>query len=215
MKKIFKRILPQGVIDIYIAFCIIVEEYRVKVSGYKMIGSELGGIPDYIQINNPAQLRIGNNVCVCNGSKVWIHSKDEIEQINNEVKYDGRVVIEDNVHIGSNLKIDCYTALTIRKDCLLAANITILDSMHGMNPEIDGSYVLQSSNARPITIEEGVWIGENVTILGGSVIGKKSIIGAGAVVKGIIPSYSIAVGVPAKVIKKWNFESKQWDRVCD
>lgn len=53
-----------------------------------------------------------------------------------------------------------------------------------------------------IIIEEDVWIGSNVSILSGVNIGRGSIIGAGSVVTKNIPQYSIAVGNPAKVIKK-------------
>ena len=53
-----------------------------------------------------------------------------------------------------------------------------------------------------ITIGNDVWIGHGVTILSGTTIGTGAIIGAGAIVRGNIPPYSIAVGVPAKVVKK-------------
>jgi lipopolysaccharide O-acetyltransferase len=154
-----------------------------------------------------------NNVSIGSNYNIWIHSNDGIEQKSNDVKYDGRLYIGDNVRIGEFVKVDCYSKITIEKDCLLASHITIMDSQHGMNPETKRSYVFQSSKAAPIVIHEGVWIGENVHILSGSNIGKKSIIGAGAVVKGTIPPYTIAAGVPAKVIKKWNFDEKVWERV--
>jgi acetyltransferase-like isoleucine patch superfamily enzyme len=54
---------------------------------------------------------------------------------------------------------------------------------------------------RPVTIGSETWIGANVTILAGVTIGQGCTIGAGAVVKGDIPDFSIAVGVPARVIR--------------
>jgi acetyltransferase-like isoleucine patch superfamily enzyme len=54
----------------------------------------------------------------------------------------------------------------------------------------------------PVIIEENVWIGEMVCIMPGVTIGRGSIIGANAVVTKSIPPYSIAAGVPAKVIKQ-------------
>ncbi|MEJ2750776.1 MAG: DapH/DapD/GlmU-related protein, partial [Anaerolineae bacterium] len=54
---------------------------------------------------------------------------------------------------------------------------------------------------KPIVIGEGVWIGSNVTILPGVTIGDRAVIGAGAVVNRDIPPRTIAVGVPARVIK--------------
>jgi len=52
-----------------------------------------------------------------------------------------------------------------------------------------------------------------VCVLAGSFVGERSIIGAGSVVNGYIPPYSIAVGAPARVVKSYNFETKQWDKV--
>ena len=53
-----------------------------------------------------------------------------------------------------------------------------------------------------IVIEEGVWLASNVTVIGPCKIGKHSVVAAGAVVKGDVPSYHIVAGVPAKTIKE-------------
>lgn len=54
----------------------------------------------------------------------------------------------------------------------------------------------------PIRIEDDCWLGSNVTVLPGVTVGRGSTIGAGSVVTRDIPPYSVAVGVPARVIKK-------------
>ena len=64
-------------------------------------------------------------------------------------------------------------------------------------------------------IEENVWLGDGVCVLPGVTIGKGSIIGANAVVNKNIPAYCIAAGVPAKVIKKFDEQLKQWVAVHD
>lgn len=56
--------------------------------------------------------------------------------------------------------------------------------------------------AQPIVIGDDCWLGANVTVLPGVTIGRGCTIGAGAVVSSDIPEYSVAVGVPAKVVKK-------------
>jgi lipopolysaccharide O-acetyltransferase len=68
-------------------------------------------------------------------------------------------------------------------------------------------------NSLPVIISKNVWIGESVSILPGVRIGKASIIGANSVVTKDIPDYSIAAGNPAKVIKKYNFATRCWERI--
>jgi acetyltransferase-like isoleucine patch superfamily enzyme len=63
-----------------------------------------------------------------------------------------------------------------------------------------------------VEIGEGSWIGENVCVIGAKV-GRHCVIGANAVVTEDIPDYSVAVGMPAKVIKKYNPEKGIWERI--
>lgn len=82
-----------------------------------------------------------------------------------------------------------------------------------MNPESELPYMRQPLESKPVSIGDGCWIGEKVCILPGVTIGKKCIIGAGSVVIKSIPDYSIAAGNPAKVIKQYNFENHNWEKV--
>ena len=66
-------------------------------------------------------------------------------------------------------------------------------------------------SAKPIVIEDNVWLADGVIVTGGSIIGKGSVIGANAVVKGNIPAYCIAVGAPARPIKMFNHATKLWE----
>jgi acetyltransferase-like isoleucine patch superfamily enzyme len=61
---------------------------------------------------------------------------------------------------------------------------------------------------------QGAWLGENVCVIGAS-IGKNSVIGANSVVTKNIPDYCVAVGSPAKVIKKYNVEKQIWEAYND
>ena len=119
-------------------------------------------------------------------------------------------IINDYVHIGS------VKSVKIGNNVLMASKIFISDHNHGFygnnnihtSPEIIPSRreMFQSD----VEIGDNVWIGEFVSILPGSKIGNGCVIGANSVVNSIIPQNSIAVGAPAKVVKQYNFEKKEW-----
>ena len=93
----------------------------------------------------------------------------------------------------------------------MASNVLISSENHGINPESDIPYMDQDLIVGDVVIKDGVWIGQNVCILPGVTIGEKAIVGAGSVVTKSIPDYCIAVGNPARVIKKYNFEKHKWE----
>ncbi|MBE5850459.1 MAG: acyltransferase [Lachnospiraceae bacterium] len=82
-----------------------------------------------------------------------------------------------------------------------------------MNPEMQGNYVEQPFSTGKVIIRDGCWLGSRVSVLAGVTIGKRCIIGTNSVVTNDIPPFSIAAGIPARVIKRWNFETHKWDRV--
>jgi len=83
---------------------------------------------------------------------------------------------------------------------------------HGYKDGTKNSSV-QSLDIRPVSIGEDSHIGANSVILAGCSIGKRCQIGAGSVVTKSIPDFSIAVGNPARIIKRYSFETKDWERV--
>lgn len=74
---------------------------------------------------------------------------------------------------------------------------------------------VKASKDTHISIGAGTWIGTNVAIVGNISIGKNCVIGANSVVTKDIPDYSVAVGIPAKVIKYYDFEIEKWVRKTD
>ena len=89
--------------------------------------------------------------------------------------------------IGANVMMGCDVVMITRNHCLARTDIPMMEQ--GFEEE------------RPVHIGNDVWIGDRVMIMPGVHIGDGSVIGAGAVVTGDIPPYSIAVGVPARVIR--------------
>ena len=119
--------------------------------------------------------------------------------------------IGNNVNIQYNFSALVADEISIGDDTIIASNVLLTTHNHGIDPESPIPYHAQPLKTAPIHIGSGCWIGEKVTILPGVSIGKKSIIAAGAVVNKDIPDYSIAAGVPAKIIKKYNFDTHKWE----
>lgn len=129
-----------------------------------------------------------------------------------------RIVLGDDIQINDHVHISAMDKVEIGSGCLLASNIYISDNSHGYykGTDLDSSPMVRPDHREyftaPVTIKNNVWIGEGVMILPGVTIGEGSIIGAHSVVNKSIPDFSIAVGSPAKVVKKYNFETKRWER---
>jgi acetyltransferase-like isoleucine patch superfamily enzyme len=127
--------------------------------------------------------------------------------INNGV---GHVIIGNESRIGmSNVIIG---PVTIGNAVIFAQNI-VMSGLNHSYEDITLPISKQKESTALIIIEDECWIGANAVITAGVTIGKHSVIAAGSVVTKNIPPYSVAVGNPARVIKQYNFETKQWLRV--
>jgi len=155
---------------------------RVKLSGEMQLGFD-------ITIKDNSNIR-GKNVCI--EDNVFIHENVQIRG-------------KESLSVGKGTTINRNTCILdkvrIGKYCSIAPNVVIVGSNHNFN-DPDLLIKKQGLTIKGITIEDDVWIGANATILDGIIIGKGSIIAAGAVVNKSIPPYTIAGGVPAKIIKK-------------
>lgn len=89
--------------------------------------------------------------------------------------------------------------VTIGDDCFLGPNVSIYTACHSTDPD---ERQTRQEWALPVTIGNRCWIGGSVTILPGVTIGDNCTIGAGSVVVHDIPANSLAVGNPARVIRK-------------
>lgn len=120
------------------------------------------------------------------------------------------LVIKNGAHIGHFNHIYATKKVIIEENVLTADKVYISDNLHGyedINQPISKQPIVQNGDG--VVIGKGSWLGENVCIMGASV-GRHCVIGANSVVTKDIPDYSIAVGVPAKIIKRYDHNRKQW-----
>ncbi len=122
----------------------------------------------------------------------------------------GPVKIGNHVFIGASNVI--IGPVTLHDHIMTAQNVVISGLNHGFE-NVTTPFRYQPCTISEIVINEGCWIGANVVITSGVTVGKYSIIAAGSVVtKNILP-YAMVAGNPAKLIKQFNHETKQWDKV--
>ena len=143
-----------------------------------------------------------------------INPRDGEIKLNKKCTVASGAILQGNVEMGENCSVQAYSvlvgygtpddregAITIGNNVRIAPHVMII----GGNHVFDDSTKLiieQGLHRKSIVIEDDVWIAGRVNIMAGVTIGEGSIIGAGSVVTKDIPPYSVAVGVPAKIIKQ-------------
>lgn len=131
---------------------------------------------------------------------------ESFSTLNNAV---GDIIIGEHTRIGlGNILIG---PVQIGDYVNLAQNIVISGLNHNYE-DIHKNIAEQGVTTSPVLIDQDVWIGANCSIRAGIHIGKHAVIGAGSVVTKDIPDYSVAVGNPARVIKRYDFEKGVWTK---
>lgn len=157
-----------------------------------------------LQIDGYENIYLGDGVQVLEG--VWLAAVP----LTGEEKT--TLVIQSGTSIGHYNHIYATSSITIEKNVLTADKVYISDNLHSYE-DITIPIIQQPiKQCKAVIIGEGSWIGEHACIIGAS-IGKHCVIGSNAVVTNDIPDYSVAVGVPARVIKRYNPTNKSWERV--
>lgn len=151
-------------------------------------------IGDNVEINALSK----NGVII--GHNVTILRNTIIECTGNIKNLGEGLTIGNYVGIAQNCFIQVRGKVKIGDYVIFGPYVKIFSENHNFN-DINIPIVLQGETRLPVVIENNVWIGANATILGGITIGEGSIIAAGAIVNKDIPPFSIAAGIPAKIIK--------------
>ncbi len=132
---------------------------------------------------------------------------EDFSTINNGV---GDVLIGDNSLIGMGNVI--IGPVKIGNNVIFAQNI-VASGLNHQYQDTEVAILNQPVNTAQIVVEDDCWIAANVVLTAGVTIGKHAVIGAGSVVTKDVPPFSVATGNPARVIKKYNANIAQWERV--
>lgn len=124
----------------------------------------------------------------------------------------GDVTIGDRSRVGISSVV--IGPVKIGNDVILAQHVVMSGLNHGYE-DISIPIKDQKCTVKPIVVEDECWIGANAVITSGVTIGKHSIVAAGSVVTKDVPPFSVVGGNPAKVLKQYNPQSKQWEKPAE
>ena len=155
-----------------------------------------------VVINRPRFVHLGDHVRIKRNTSINLHPKDKHSK-------EGLLFIGNDVIISEGCIISACNRIVIEDSVGISPYVMIVD-----NSRKPGD-IIRPSKEQPIeigTIHIGAdsWIAYNACILPNVTIGKHCIIGALSVVTEDIPPYSVAVGSPARVIKRYDLDLKQW-----
>lgn len=180
--------------------------FTQSLLGYNRFGK--GSIIKFpSKVWNKDCIEIGKNVFIAEGSFLSVVKEHKGK------KFQPSIVINDNVCIGADFHVSCTKSIVIEKNVLISDRVFIADGIHGFEniniPVIDQPMI----NKGKVLIKEGSFLGINVVILPGVTVGKNSVVGASSVVTQDVPDYSVVIGNPARIIKKYDDKTKKWIRV--
>ncbi|MBC7881422.1 MAG: GAF domain-containing protein [Anaerolineae bacterium] len=164
-----------------------------------------------VDFRNAAAIEVGDNVLLRAGVRLDARNQGNRIVLNEGVGLECGVMImamqQTEIEVGEGSWIGPYSVLAgpghlkIGKNCLIAAHAGIYANNHQFaDPNL--TIKEQGVTRKGIVIEDDCWLGHAVSVLDGVTIGRGSVIGAGSVVTKDIPPYSVAVGTPARVIRK-------------
>lgn len=177
--------------------------YLLKYPIYKVFLKRMGfksRIIAPLKIDGWSSISIGDNVLIKN--QTWLAA----------VPYTGSkayLEIGNGTFIGNFNHIFCTEEIIIGKKVLTADKVYISDNLHSYTDITVPILDQPIKQLNKVKIGNGAWLGENVCVIGAN-IGDGSVIGANSVVTKDIPAYCVAVGAPARIIKRYCFETKEW-----
>jgi acetyltransferase-like isoleucine patch superfamily enzyme len=161
-------------------------------------------------IARPRDIRGAPHVTMGQRSFIRPHSYIECLSRWGDQVFSPTVTIGDGVYIGGHLYLVCIARVRIGHRCVLSEHVYISDNSHGFDPDA-GPIMRQPLESKgPIEIGDDCFIGYRAVVMPGVTLGHHCVVGANAVVTKSFPPYSMVAGVPARLIRRYSPEKRQW-----
>lgn len=160
-----------------------------------------------VVINRPRLVSLGDRVRIIRNTNINLHplEKDSSDRI--------LLTVGNGTIISENCYISACNSIIIEENVGISPNVMIIDATRKPG-DIDLPYKdARVTKVGYVKIEADSWIAYSACIFPNVTIGRHSIVGALSVVNTDIPPYSVAVGAPAKVVRRYDFDREKWVRV--
>ena len=186
---------------------------------YRLILAEVGKNVFFgrnVTLRHPGKIRIGDNVVIDDNCMIdakgstnkGITIGNGVVVGRNSILYckNGDIELYDNVNIGVNCTLFSSHKLTVGENTRIAGYTHVISGgdWDYDNPTVKMIDQAVPESKGPLVIASDVWLGAGVTVLDAVHVGEASVIGAGSVVSTTIPHHCLALGIPARVIKRLN-----------
>jgi lipopolysaccharide O-acetyltransferase len=191
-------------------------EFGVGLLRNYMLSRKLGvkriSIGPRANLRGLSSIEMGEDFVALDG--LWLHAITRYY----DQQFAPRIVIGNRVQVSQWVHIAATNLVEIGEDVLIGSKVMITDHNHGQySREHTPPHLAPSSRPldhdRRVVIGKNVWLGDGVVVTPGSCIGEGAVIGANSVVSGGIPPFSLAAGIPARILKCFDFNTQKWVRV--
>ena len=122
-----------------------------------------------------------------------------------------RIVIGSGVYIGRFVGISAIDLVEIGDDCVISEQVYLADAVHQIDPNAGHIFSQPMLSKGPVRIGRGTFLGYGSRVLTGVTLGEGCVVGANAVVNRSFPEYSMVAGIPAKLIKRFDPATGEWE----
>lgn len=174
---------------------------RARAKGFSLlVGGAFHSFGDRSVVEPP--VRLSGEWRITIGTGVFVGSGSWLQVVGSKAETDLALTIGDGTSLAGRVVLSATHSITLGRNVLVAGGVYVADHVHAHADPRLPILAQGVADERPVVIEDGAWLGQNVVVGPGVRIGRGAVIGANSVVLGDVPDHAVAVGAPARVARR-------------